>query len=489
MNVLRFTVLSLSGLLFSFCTVHAQEGQPYYTQQPEVRTAVPSNAAGDSGITASPILQRPIQTPPKRVYQSGALAAPSVQNPAPVTDGRTLPPGYGAPFPTGLPIRPANGNNAAAAPSEPNRQNVQLYTGTSGTSVPQAQPASAQPLVGQQYASPPSSQPAPQYTQQPLPANNVRQTPPIPANPANPPINRQPVHVGRAAPENRVIPFFLTPEEGKELDEFLTRWEKYSEEIKRYDVDFNMFIYDATIPGNDLNKPYKTAFGFFKYSKPMRFVYSVEGEWVGNEKVKRSDDPKTANIFAEKIIIDAKSVFRFDYNAKNVLQINVPAEIIGRGIADSPLPLIFGAKAADMKRRFSMKMRTAEQNGTPLISLQAKPLLLEDQQEFTLIELLIEKNTFRAIGLKRYDINGKAFTVYQLQSPVINGNLGTILADLKTYFTPSIPRGWKHEVNDWAMDVSLEKQEQPVGLPAGSAPRIAEQRDQSQEIQLYAPIQ
>ncbi|MDR0870950.1 MAG: hypothetical protein LBN39_09175 [Planctomycetaceae bacterium] len=428
MNVLRCSVIFTAALLFTVLS-YAQEPQPYYTQQ-----LPPAVAENPTGTLVQPIQQRPIQTPPKRLYQNGIADTAGSSQPGSVNE-RTLPPGYGAPFPTGLPMPPNNGYKVAQVPNN--------------TGLP----------------------------------NNAGQVPA--AN--NPPANAG-KFVGRAAPANRVVPFFLAPEEQIQLDEFLTRWEKYSEQIKRYDVDFNVFIYDATIPGQDLTKPHKTAFGYFKYiAKPMRFVYSVEGEWVGKEQVKRNDDPKTAGIFAEKIIIDEKSVFKFDYNAKNVLQINVPSEIIGRGIADSPLPLIFGAKTDDMKRRFSMRIKTVEQDGSMMVHLQAKPLLPEDQQEFALVELLLDKNTFRAKGLKRYDINGKAFTVYDLHSPVINGNLSTVLSDIKTYFTPSVPRGWKHEVNDWALEVQMAKREQPGTVPAGIAPPNQPAAEQRNEIQLYSP--
>jgi TIGR03009 family protein len=441
------------------------------------------------GSMMQPLRTQPSQTPPKAVLHNGVPVYGTdgqAVNPQP---NRTAPPaGYGSPFPTGLPANPAPA--AQPQPQPMNRSDYPVRIASTQTDPqrgsiyglglpPAPQIAETHPVIGQEYRQPvnPAVQPV-----QPQPAE------------------RQPVHAGRAAPEARVIPFFLTPEEQIELNNFLVRWEKYSEGIRRYDVEFNMFRYDATIPGEDLTKAHKTTFGFFKYiAKPTRFVYCVEGEWVGKEQVKRDDNPKTANIFAEKIIIDEKSVFSFDYNAKKVLQINVPPEMIGRGIADSPLPLIFGAKAADMKRRFSMKIKNVNsgEGKEQLIVLQAKPLLAEDQQEFALIELLLDKNTFRAKGLKRCDIGDKAFTVYELQSPVINNNLSTVLSDIKTYFTPSVPRGWKREVNDWVLDVQMAKREQPNTIPAGIAPPIGSPQPTNllpvnpsyprSEIPLYTP--
>jgi TIGR03009 family protein len=283
----------------------------------------------------------------------------------------------------------------------------------------------------------------------------------------------QRVHVGHAEPANRIIPFFLPPEEQRELDEFLIRWEKYSTGVKRYDVDFNMFIYDSTIPGAEANKPYKVTYGYFKYvANPMRFVYHVEGEWQSSKQIKRDGD-KNPNIFAEMTIIDEKSVYRYDYNSKTVVQINVPPEMIGRGIADSPLPLIFGAKADELKRRFSMKIVSTSENDTR-VWLQARPLLIEDQQEFKQIDILLDKKTLQAQGLQQWDINEKAYKVFQLISPKTNDRLNFVLDDLKRWFTPEVPRGWKHEVSNWI----LPQQARPQ-------PRTASPVPNRNEIPLY----
>ncbi|MDR3232328.1 MAG: hypothetical protein LBT46_01440 [Planctomycetaceae bacterium] len=285
----------------------------------------------------------------------------------------------------------------------------------------------------------------------------------------------QRVHAGHSEPPQKIVPFFLNLQEQRELDDFLVRWEKYSRDVKRYDVDFYMSTYNFAIPGADPNKPYKITFGYFKYiANPLRFVYHVEGEWKNGGKEKRDGD-KNPQIFAEKIIIDEKTVFKYDYNAKTVMQVNVPPEMIGKGIADSPLPLIFGAKADDLKRRFSMKI--APTANPDRIWLQAKPLLLEDQQEFSMIEIILDRKTLQAVGLKKYDISAEAYTVYELRSPKVNDRLSSVLDDLKTWFSPTVEKGWKHEVNDW---IAVQPH---TALPAQQ--QTVPQQSQRNDIPLY----
>jgi TIGR03009 family protein len=333
----------------------------------------------------------------------------------------------------------------------------------------------------------PSYSAAPVSSDQPLTLYAPAGANPIPPN-VQPGVAPEPpqgmAHMGRSEPAYKIIPFFLNPAEQQELDAFLARWEKYSADIRRYDVDFNMHLYDPTIPGAEPNKANKVTFGYFKYNaNPMRFAYVIEGEWQGNKKIKREGD-KNPNIFAEKVIIDEKSVHQYDYNSKTVRQINVPPEMIGKGIADSPLPMIFGAKADELKRRFSMKIVSVP-GREDSVWLHARPLLIEDQQEFKQLEILIDKRTLHARGLRQWDINDKSYKVYELMLPVINPKIGPILEEIKTLFTPTIERGWKHEVVNWVVPASPSP---AVPSPAAAMPQAQIADPQSQPYRNEVPL-
>lgn len=359
-----------------------------------------------------------------------------------------------------------------------------VQQGTTQQQPIQAQPIKA-PLFGTQGSpsvyqqNPNLSQPVAQPAAPAMPMGAMPTGAPIrvaSSNPTIPAVAQEPPpggnFVGRAVPENKIIPFFLNPAAQQELDEFLARWERYSADIKRYDVNFNMFIYDSTIPGAQPNKPHKITFGYFKYNAtPKRFVYVIEGEWQDKKQIKRDGD-KNPHIFAEKVIIDEKTVFKYDYNAKTMIQINVPPEMIGKGIADSPLPLIFGAKADELKRRFSMKVVTVPDR-EDIIWLHARPLLIEDQQEFKELEILLDKKNLTAKGLRQRDINDKAHKVFELQPPVINPRIMGVLEDMKAFFTPTVAPGWKHEVMNWVAQPPPPASVSPqplVGNPQSSLP-------------------
>ena len=355
-------------------------------------------------VQQQPVQQQPIQQQPIQASPFGAQGTSPYYNP-PQPAAQTA----AAQMPIGTNIQPPIRQVQAEQP-------LTLYNPGMGNQLPQTMQPTAVP-------------------------------PPAPAQ--HPPYGEP--YAGRTAPVSRVTPFLLNPAEQHELDEFLARWERNSAGIKRYDVNFSMHEYDPTIPGAKPNEAARICFGYFKYiANPVRFVYVVEGEWRDGKAIKREGD-KNPHIYAEKTIIAEKVVYKHDYNSKTIYQINIPPELVGKGIADSPLPLVFGAKADELKRRFSMKVVTTRDTKTneDLIWLFARPLLIEDQQEFKELEVLIEKKDLRARALKQSDINDKTYKVFTLTDTKINSRLNEVREDLMAFFTPMSDRGWTTVVSDW----------------------------------------
>ena len=428
-----FSFRSLILLSFTLCSgtdVLAQTPL-FQPQQPTQSPQTVQQRVQQVPIVQQQIQAQPVQMQPVQMQQLGTQGGTSVyqQNlnqsqptSQPAVQQMQMGTNMTQPMNIGQPIIPQS-RVATATPGQPVGQPISLYDGGTNQTLQTVQPAAQEIPPGMQ-------------------------------------------HMGRSEPTNRVIPFFLTSEEQRTLDEFLVRWERYSASINRYDVNFNLFMYDPTIPGGEANQPHKVTFGYFKYiANPRRFVYAVEGEWQGDKQIKREGD-KNPQIFAEKIIIDEKSVYQYDYNSKTLWQINVPADLIGKGIADNPLPLIFGAKADELKRRFSMKVENVSEE---MIRLYARPLLPEDQQEFKELEVLIHKNNLVARALRQWSPHGKAYKVFDLRSPVINpASHQTIITIIKDIFTPDVPRGWKQKEMDWA----AFPQSSPPPIPAEQHPRI-----------------
>ena len=371
-----------------------------------------------------PILQQPLQTPPKSMTLNGVPVQPNAQ-----PDNRTLPPGYGSPYPTGQPG------------------------------------AVTTPQPGGVYGIPP----------QPGPPIRVAQANPAVASTAPGvvvgPDGRQYLHVGRAEPEFQVVPFVLTPVEQQELDEFLDRWEQFSSTIKTFEVGFTCYEYEPAVKEDG---PLHTTYGYFKYTSPRRFVFHVEGQWVNGKQVKNGSKE-------EKTIIDGNTVYEYDFKEKAVNQHNIDPELMARGFADSPLPLIFGARADEMKRRFSMKIVTANDYKDSQVWLAVKPLLIADQTEFRALEIRIDKKTLRATALKKEEVLNGTHKVYVLSDHKIN----TPFASIIQFFKPDVPPGMTLVVVDTPLpqpDSGQPKNANPFPnvMPTNPAPP-----NPGNEIKLY----
>lgn len=496
-----------------------------------------------------PIRIQTLQTQPKSITHNGITVyqQPSgqVNHPTAPPD-RTMPAGFGSPYTGQI--------HVASTQTEANRRPGSVYglppteepTPSMQNGLPSAfpQPVSAPPATGFSAFNPPSPQTPPNAVQPAVHQNQNPQTPqypnhfqqpgvriasaqapvagevvqpmnvapanPVPGNPTTPqpgtiaPPAGEYRHVGRAAPISRIVPFVLDQQQQKELDDLLLRWEAVSKDINRYSVEFTAYIYDPTVPrldpSEDVNKPLKTAFGTFKFNAPNKFLYHLEGEWIGGAKVKRNEE-KSPGVAEEKIIINDQAFFQYDFTSKNLLQINIPAEMRNRGIADSPLPLIFGAKATEMKSRYSMRIVTREEFKDSEVWLQARPLRIEDQQEFCEIEIRLDKRTLQAKAIKKHDPNGKSYTAYVLSKHKINDPLGALD---RWSMRPSVPNDWKHIVEDMPVP---EQASGPRPIPASNVgpsgpasvhapvqggianPVQPNPNTPRNEIQLYAPPQ
>ncbi|MDR2644290.1 MAG: hypothetical protein LBC74_16030 [Planctomycetaceae bacterium] len=436
---MKLTFTLFTGITLLFVTITFAQQSPNYSQpyqpvnelplqphQPNtpiknqpIQTQPFSPYINPQPINSGTLQTQPMQTQLKSITSNGVL---TYQN-SPTQPPTQPTPGFNSPYPTNLtpPTQPLHPNHGLYQPNPTQPHNQPTTT-----------PNGKLPLYG-------------------VGGNNGNNT--TINNPGNGIVQVADAgrHVGRSVPVVRVHPFVLKQEEQRELDDFLLRWERYSETVNNYEVDFNAFFYDPTNPlsppvtsSEPQLKPLKIMFGYFKYVAPRKFVYHIEGEWLQKERVKYINPEITPNVTAEKTIIDGQSLFFYDFPAKKVTQYRMPPEVLNRTIANGPFPLIFGAKAIDMKKRFSMKIVTNPDYRDKEIWLWAVPLLAEDQQEFIKIEIRMDKRTLNAMALKRIDPNEKSYTTYTLQNPRVNKFNG-IFGD---FFNPDVPRGWKHEIKD-----------------------------------------
>lgn len=260
------------------------------------------------------------------------------------------------------------------------------------------------------------------------------------ARPSRPPAPRQPgLQQGPALAQPPRAPFQLTPHEEANLDWILNTWQQRSAKVKTLKCGFTRWEYDPVF-GN----PYKPSFvdeGEINYRAPDKGTF-----WVKKPKERQ-----------ERWICDGKSIYQYDFGKKLLIQHELPPELQGKAIVESPLPFIFGAEAAKLKQRYFLRITTPPDVQGQQTWLEAYPRQQRDAASFKRAELILTNKNMTPYALQIYAPNGQNRTVYQFQDIVVNDPL----AFLKNPFHPLTPPFWKKTVEKPAVP--------QVGLRPGPA--------------------
>ncbi|HBT77824.1 MAG TPA: hypothetical protein DEB39_13080, partial [Planctomycetaceae bacterium] len=249
-----------------------------------------------------------------------------------------------------------------------------------------------------------------------------------------------------------IAPFRLSAEQETELDTFLEQWEQKSSKFKQLDIDFTLYYFDGgASEGIDPEAMTYSTKGVFKYVAPDRILYRTDAVRyaisVLNKRENRVEKLER-NRPEEKFLFDGKAILKYDFAEEKVHEYPVPVELQGKGIAESPLPLIFGAKKDDMKNRYWMRIITDEAFKGKQVWLEIRPRWREDMAEFSRVEVRIDVVKYEPIGVRKVDINGKSREEYGFRNVKINPGVFD-WRHLSKYFEREVPLGWQKIVEDY----------------------------------------
>ena len=252
------------------------------------------------------------------------------------------------------------------------------------------------------------------------------------------PIRRQPA----AQPQPMVPPlaqppFVLAPQQQAVVDDVLRDWERKSADVKRFECGFARFEYDG-IFGNP-NKVAHLDVGRIKYEAPDKGMFRIDGEMVNDQFIKGQR--------AEQWVSNGKSVFEYDFRRKVLTEHKLPPNMQGKAIANGPMPFLFGAKAAELKRRYWIRLIQPPPGTANQVWMEAWPRFREDAANFRTAEIILTTPDMLPFALRLNSPNGNDRTAFQFSDVKVNGN------DLLKFFQGdpfkgSKPRGWERVVQD-----------------------------------------
>lgn len=234
----------------------------------------------------------------------------------------------------------------------------------------------------------------------------------------------------RPSPEEVQAPFTLSLEAQRQVDWVLQKWEAQGKTVKTFECKVWRFEYDRV-------------FGADAGGGPPRPTHRDEGKiWYG------APDKGRFEIYgdrAEKWICDGKSIYEYNYTKRQVIQYDLPPELQGQGIADGPLPFLFGSTAADLRNRYWIRLTQPPPGVTGQIWLEAFPKFQKDRANFKRAEMILREDDLRPVALMLVLPNDNRVS-YRFDDLKINAK--NLLGEWLTSdpFRPTVPLGWQRVV-------------------------------------------
>lgn len=238
----------------------------------------------------------------------------------------------------------------------------------------------------------------------------------------------------------------LDAEAQARLHAMLQAWEKQSKGTKTLECQFQRWHYDlfAAPAGIHASK----SVGVIKYASPDRGLFKVEQkltfDGMKNEKPQYSEKPDQ---FGEHWVCNGEELLEFDHKEKECRVEQLPPEMQGKQIFESPLPFVFNLDAKEILERYWVRQVQAPKPG--MILVEAYPKRQADRAQYKLVQIALNEKTFLPQALLMYAPNFNIKTAakwdhYEFVN-VQRNSIGAGLLDrfMKSFIDEKPPADWK----------------------------------------------
>lgn len=212
-----------------------------------------------------------------------------------------------------------------------------------------------------------------------------------------------------------------------ELENLLSEWARASARIQRLEGEHLRRVYDMTFEVEKMSE------GKFYFEFPDKGRIDVSPtEITSSMRKARLDNPgkvqkkKNGQPFdlesdrEEKWICDGRSVFSIDEAKKQADVVQLPPDLQGTNIMDSPLPFLFGMPPEKAKRRFQLSFSRAFTPASGYAHLKALPRLPQDAQSWSQAEVILDLRTFLPYAVRLTDPAETKITVFEFRNMEAN---------------------------------------------------------------------
>jgi len=234
-----------------------------------------------------------------------------------------------------------------------------------------------------------------------------------------------------------------------ELEQLLRDWAAASEKIERLEGEHLRRVYDMTY---EIEKLSQGRFYFETPDKgrinitPVEITAKMKDQRAsGDVPTKKRKDGKPFELKSDQEecwSCDGLRVYEMDVAQKQARVAQLPSDMQGKNIMDSPLPFLFGMPPEKAKRRFAMSLLRPIDLKSGQAFLHILPRLPQDAGNWASADVILNLKTFLPDAVQLVDPAGTKITVYSFSGLKVNENrfIDTIFdkQNPKTRFTPDL---------------------------------------------------
>lgn len=202
-----------------------------------------------------------------------------------------------------------------------------------------------------------------------------------------------------------------------ELEELLIEWEHKSSRIKTLKGTHTRTVYNLVFQQE------KVAEGRFFLETPDKGRIDLWGakikEGGSSARIGKNGQPyRLTADKSERWICTGDEIVMVNDDERTYQVMPLPEHLKGTNIVNSPLPFLFGMKAADAKRRF--KMTLSDKSTREKAFLIVEPRFASDQENYVKAYVMLERVNYLPTAVKMFDPSGSVETVYSFNDVKIN---------------------------------------------------------------------
>ena len=194
----------------------------------------------------------------------------------------------------------------------------------------------------------------------------------------------------------------LAPAAQAQLQKLLSDWEAQSQGTKTLECTFSRWHYDMFAAPAGVHAT--RADGVIKYASPDKGLFRVDRLvfYSGMKDGEPQYKPQNGQ-FGEHWVCNGKQLIEFDRSKEECRIQDLPAEMQGQRIFNSPLPFVFNLDAQQIQERFWV--RQVQAPGPGILLVEAWPKHQEDRSQYKLVQIALDAETFLPKALVMYAPN------------------------------------------------------------------------------------